>query len=267
MKLVKFAAICAAAVSVSAIADDVSNTIAILPVAQTLKVMPLAVNFTDAAGNMLTAENIVKTANLPSGSNLYVYNKSAGAYIKYTRKSDGSGWQLVQDKTYVVGATGTMVEGAGVTSDNLHVARGEAVFVETPAAPANDAKCYVAGVLPSTNTVITITEGANLVGVPKAAGFDLNAGPGSVTFTTIANSTITGGRLAAAGDVIQVATDDVGNFVRYYYNGTSWGKFVLEGDNEFTQTSSFVTTGCVIPAGQGFWYIRKSGTGSMTISW
>ena len=259
MKLAKLAAICAAAVSVSAIADDASTVLTILPVSRSLTFMPLTVNYTDAAGNLLTAEKVVKTANLPDNSKLYVYTGNQ-VYIKYTLKSDKSGWDLVQDKTYTVGSNGQLSEGTGVTSDNQPVARGAAVFLETPSATA----FYLAGTMPETNTVTQITEGANLVGVPKAAEFNLN-GPG-VTFSNIASSTVVSGRISVAGDIIEVPTSDNGASTRYYYNGTAWGKIVTSGSG-FTMTSSFDAEHSTIPAGQGFWYVRKAGAGATTITW
>lgn len=271
MKLAKIAFACVAAVSISAVAEDFSNTVAILPVAKTLNAMPLTANFTDAEGNALPAEKVVKTANLPTGSYLYVYNN--GVYIKYALKSDKSGWDLVQNKTYTVGANGALTEGDGVTSANLPVARGTAVFLETPA--NESATFYVAGTpvdydpnTPGSGTTTTISEGANLIGAPTAAAFDLNSN--TATWTGIAESTFTSdaatAKISAIGDAIEVPTGDGGVSTTYYYRkGTGWncwGYFVKSG-----RSSTFTTTGCEIPAGRGFWYIRKASAGSMTIRW
>ena len=256
MKLAKFAA----AVSLSAVADEASNTFAILPVAKTLTVMPLTVNFTDVDGSALPATKIVKTAGL-AGSSLYVYDKENGKYTTYVL-SDGNEWVLANDgKTYTINAQGQLVEGTGTQAEANPVARGAAVFLETPSSFTGN--FYVAGT-PGAGATINITEGANLIGAPTAAEFNLNAE--NVTWTTIANSTITNGRLAAAGDIIEVPTADGGASTRYYYNGTAWGKIVASGSG-FTMTSSFVTDGCTIPAGKGFWYVRKAGAGAMTIAW
>ncbi len=259
MKLAKIAFACVAAVSLSAVADEFSNTVAILPVARTLTAMPLTVNFTDANGNPLSADKVVKTAGLPSDAALYVYDKTK--YTKYVLS--GTSWVLANDgNTYTIGANGQLVVGSGTQAEANPLARGSAVFLETPSG-FNNGKFYVAGT-PGANTTTSITEGANLVGAPTAADFNLNAG--AATFTTIANSTITNGRLAEAGDMIEVPASDTGASIRYYYNGTKWGKLVQSGSG-FTMTSSFVTEGCIIPAGQGFWYVRKAGAGPMTITW
>lgn len=259
MKLVKFAAICAAAVSVSAIAEDVSNTIAILPVAKTLNAMPLTVNFTAADGTALSAANIVKTAGLPSGSALYVYDKANSKYTKYVLS--GNAWALANDgKTYTINASGQLVEGEGSQAEANPVAPGAAVFLETPA--NTDATFYVAGT-PASGATTTVSAGANLIGAPTAAAFDLNSD--TANFSSIAETTFTtsGNKIKSKGDMIQVPTSDGGLSTTYYYKkGTGWVKAVVDGG-----TTTYSAVGCVIPAGQGFWYIRKAGMADMTITW
>lgn len=266
MKLVKFAAICAAAVSVSAIAEDVpvSNTLAILPVAKTLNAMPLTVNFTAADGSALSAANIVKTAGLPSGSALYVYDKVNSKYTKYVLS--GNAWALANDgKTYTINASGQLVEGQGDQAEANPVAPGAAVFLETP---AGSATFYVAGT-PATGATTTVSAGANLIGAPTAAAFDLNSN--TATWPAIKPTTFTGNtdkdKVVEIGDTIQVPSSDGGLSDVYYYRAKEdnlwgcWGKFVRSG-----RSSTFVTTDCIIPAGRGFWYLRAD-SNSMTITW
>lgn len=264
MKLAKFAFICAAAVSVSAVADDVSNEIAILPVAKTLNAMPLTVNFTDAEGHALSASNIVKTAGLPSDSALYVYDKEHGKYTKYVLS--GTAWTLANDgKIYTINPNGQLAEGTGTQAEANPVPRGAAVFLET----SGSATFYVAGT-PGSGTITTITPGANLIGAPTAAAFKLNNN--TAVWSGISNTTFTAkfGKLKVAGDMIQVPTADGGASDTYYYKeNVGWGKFVTTGASATNAgTTTFVTEEdeTTIPAGLGFWYIRQGDT-NMTITW
>ena len=260
MKLAKFAFVCAAAVSLTAVADGeyTSSTLAILPVTKTLNAMPLTVNFTAADGTALPATKIVKTAGLPAGSALYVYNKTAGTYTKY--ELSGTEWVPAQGgKTYVINNAGQLVEGTAAAASDVSVARGAAVFLETP---SGNATFYVAGT-PGSGTTTTVSPGANLIGAPTAAAFDLNSN--TATWSAIAASTFTtsGNKIKSKGDMIQVPTSDSGFSTVYYYKqGTGWVKAVVDGE-----TTTYSASGCEIPAGQGFWYIRKAGTDPMTITW
>jgi len=270
MKLAKIAFICAAAASLTVAAEDVSSTIGILRVEKSLTAMPLTVNFTDSNGNALTADKVVKTAGLPSSSALYVYDKATSAYTKYTL--NGTAWERTNDgKKYVVGSDGQMTASESLPASDVTVARGAAVFLETPSGSA-DLDFYLAGT-PGSGTETQITEGANLIGAPTAADFDLNSN--TATWETIRASTFTssGNKVKTKGDIIQVTTGDNGSTINYYYKGTpstnggegeqlGWVKAVTNGD-----TTTYTNVGCVIPAGKGFWYIRKSGAGSMTITW
>ena len=264
MKLVKFAAICAAAVSLSAMAEDYSNTLAILPVAKALNAMPLTVNFTDANGEALSASNVVKTANLPAGSALYVYD-GVSAYTKFNLS--GTAWVPTNDgKKYVVNSSGQLVVGDAAAASDVHVARGAAVFLETP--NESSPTFYLAG-KPGSGTITTITSGANLIGAPTAAVFDLNSN--TADWATIKPTTFTGNtatdKVVEVGDTIQVPSSDGGLSDVYYYRAKEdnqwgcWGKFVRSG-----RSSTFVTTGCTIPAGRGFWYLRADSS-NMTITW
>lgn len=274
MKLAKIAFACVAAVSISAVADDYSNTVAILPVEKTLTAMPLTVNFTDANGNALSADKVVKTAGLPSGSALYVYDKDTSTYTKFDLDYTNKAWVPANGgKTYVLNESGQLVEGTAPAASAVNVTRGAAVFLETPSTFSGN--FYVAGTpvdydpnTPGSGTTTTISEGANLIGAPTAAAFDLNSN--TATWTGIAESTFTSdaatAKISAIGDAIEVPTGDGGVSTTYYYRkGTGWncwGYFVKSG-----RSSTFTTTGCEIPAGRGFWYIRKASAGSMTIRW
>ena len=261
MKLAKFAFVCAAVASLTAVADDVSSTLAILPVTKTLNAMPLTVNFTDANGAALSASNIVKTANLPVGSALYVYD-GVSAYTKYNLS--GTAWVPTNDgKKYVVNSSGQLEASDASAASDVTVAPGAAVFVETPA--NQSVTFYVAG-KPASGATTTITAGANLIGAPTAAAFNLNSD--TAVFSNIAESTFTtsGNKIKSYGDIIQVPTSDGGLATQYFYrldtaNSANSGWVKANGSGGYTKDN------CIIPAGQGFWYIRKAGTDSMTITW
>ena len=265
MKLAKFAFVCAAAAALTAVADDpdyTSSELAILPVAKTLNAMPLAVSFTESDGQPLSATKIVKTANLPDGSALYVYDKQHSKYTKYVLNNDKTDWTLANDgKTYIINANGQVEEGEGEQAAANPVARGAAVFLETPSDANPTPTFYMAGKPASGTITTTLYPGANLVGAPTGTEVNLN----TLTYSNISNSTITAGRLISTGDVIEYASGNGGLRVRYYYNGEHWGKIVTSGSG-FTNTSVFDDTTITIPAGQGFWYIR-AGSENASITW
>lgn len=251
MKLAKFAFVCAAVASLSAIADGeaVSSTLAILKADNSdgLRSFPVGINFA-AADGAVSVSNAVKTASLPADTLLYVWDDSEKKYAVY--EIDGNYW--TSSKTvYFDGTNATQTTVSNPDAKKL--AAGSGAFIQFPSnVDPTQYAVILAGNLPSSASV-TVTPGANLICAPVAGAFNLS---GAASWSAISNSTFTAkGKLKVPGDMIQVPTADGGASTTYYYNGTAWG----------TVGSSF-TPGGSIPAGQAFWYIRK-GESNMTITW
>ena len=180
-----------------------------------------------------TSENIapkelVKAANLPPGTMLYVFNGTS----YYAWRQDGGAW-VIPDYASTEKISGVTVE----TTDSCRLAKGSALWVVLPDADSYSATIYVYGngVAPATSSTV-------------AAGNSLVANP----LQTAASFTVTG---AATGDIITIPNDS-GAPTLFRYNGTKWRTFgpgIAPADATLSMA-----------AGQGFWYSAK---GQVTINW
>lgn len=250
MKLVKFAAICAAAVSVSAIADDVSNEIGLLKVnnENNLHTVPVGINFA-AANGPVSVSNAVKTAGLPAGTFMFVYDSATGKYSKYSISENA--WTSAA--SYYVDGNGELSETAVTSPDAMTIPAGSAVFLQLPStATPSEVNVITAG-KPVSTSATSITAGANLCCFPVGKAVNLNtdtadvakliSNPTATTFKNEAKTVVT-----TQGDTIVVITADTGASRMYYYDGSNWG-YIGGG-----WTKSFITNDATIPGGLGFWY-------------
>ena len=281
MKLNKLPFLFALAVAVSASAAVTTNKVesanifGLLPVTSSLAKTPIAVCFGAVAGqavvsgnatnivavdSQIAVSNIIKTATLSVGDELYVWDKENSRYNVYKLTDGGSGVKYWAPQTsYTIGANG---ETSNTAIDSAIATQkwGQAVWLYRKDTASN---IYLFGqVHSSAATQTVVTAGNNLIGAPTAAAFDLN----SIVWTGVNASTIDGTNIKEVGDVIHVIRKDLGKTTDYYYDGTAWGYrsvTVTDGLPGYTWTK----TGCIVPAGTGFWYVRKTGTGDMTITW
>ena len=258
MKLVKFAAICAAAVSVSAIAEDVSNEIALLKVdnANNLRTIPVGINFSAADGSAVSVSNAVKTAGLPEGTFLYVYDTAAGKYSKYA--ISGNSW--VSSSSYYVDGNGQLSQTEVASPDAMTLPAGSAAFLELPSTETPSQVNVITAGKPVATSAAQLSNGANLCCFPVGKAVNLNtdtadvakliSNPTATTFTSDAKTAV-----ATQGDTIVVLTADSGSSRMYYFDGTNWGYI---GRANGAWAKSFITEGATIPGGLGFWYNKVS---------
>ena len=254
MKLAKFAFVCAAAVSVSAFSEDVSNEIALLKVnnVNNLHTIPVGINFSAADGSGVSVSNAVKTAGLPSGTLLYAY--SNGKYYIYSIVNNA--W--TSNAKWYLNSEGQLTEEQTVSANAMLLPAGTAAFLKLPdnATPA-EVNVITAG-KPATSAA-TIGSGANLCCFPVGKAVNLNqksteaadyaapikASPTVTTFVKDSNKTA----ISTAGDTIVMPRSDTGASRVFYFDGTDWGYI-----GKANGVKTFITTDATIPGGIGFWY-------------
>jgi hypothetical protein len=219
-KLLSFAV---ASLAVAAVADTYSPTIGVTEVTTTLRNTIVAVPFTSLSSDAnISANDLVKTANLAEGTALYIFNgTSYSAWVLENGAWNGA----------IPANTATGV-GTPTAATATPLAKGSAIWLSRPASDTAESKTfYIYGKWsnPSSFTV--------------AAGSQLVANPLQTTATlSVANP--------AAGDEIITASDDVP--VRYVYrvnSKTQVGQWRKDNAQATLPT---------IPAGQGFWYVAAS---------
>lgn len=252
-----------------------ANVFGLLQVASTLSNTPVVVNFGAIAGtnvvsndgtttNLMPANvpiavsNIVKTATLTVGDKLYAWNDSTARYDVYKLTDGGSGLK------YWAPQTTTKIDSNGVeqtTAADAGIATqlwGAAVWVIRQNTASN---IYVFGQVYTGKVSTVVKAGNNLIGAPTAAAYDLNAT--GHDWSGINKTTLNGTRIVSRGDSIKVSSDDDGTVTTYYYVDSAWGCFTQSGT---PAAKTWTTTGCTIPAGKGFWFVR-SGSSGLTITW
>lgn len=255
MKLAKFAFVCAAVASLTAVADDAaSDMLGIMKVDKPsgLLTVPVGINFA-AANGAVSVSNAVKTAGLPSGTLLYAYN---GNDMYYVYGISGSSW--VTNSSYYVDEFGVMTTTPAVGADALTLPAGSSVFLKLPQELQTGEQIIIAG-KPVESSTVTFNDGANLCCFPVGKSVDLNSDSASVatlikttptptTFGNDAKSLVT-----TKGDTIAVITADSGASRVYYYDDdtSKWG--YIGRANPSSPKKSFIAE-AVIPGGVGFWY-------------
>lgn len=192
----------------------------------------------------VTVSNLLNTASLASGDELYAYDDTNNKYAKWTW--NGTTWN---DPTTFV--NGDKVSAA--KADVVTLARGKGFILKRNSA-TEAASYYISGQYSGAATNVTITAASNgvygwtLIAPPTAAEFDINNG---ITWTGNIHS----------NDVIIV-----GLGTQYTRNdaNTAWQKY--SGLNATTHFKEYTTTGVTIPAGRGAWY-RRASEESLTLTW
>lgn len=220
----------AIAAASTALAVESSNTFGILRVDSTAAETVVAIPWVAAGtGTAIAVKDVVKTAGLNDGDQLYYYND--GNYKLWVL--EGGAWK---GATSVKGENGGKVTAA--EGDNTTLARGGAIILvrSNPAA-----QFYLYGQYTTAGASVTpTTNGKSLIAPPLTTDFDLNKS-GAMTGTP------------SAGDMIIV---DLGTVLTYNgaVNGWSQAKTVFS-DGTFTTT--YDRSKATIPAGKGVWYVSK----------
>lgn len=258
-KLLTIAAIAAAS---TALAVESSNTFGILKVTipagqqNTVIAAPwcdAGATTTEAQGE-IKVKDIVKTANLTpattadNGDKLYVFNGNAYSDAFQLRTENG-----------IVQWVGISINGASAGSDATAIQRGQAIVLALNAAPTEAKDIYLYGQYTTVGASTTIARGS-----AETPAYTLVAPTGVANDTTLNSDWLT------AQDNLTPAADDM-VFIpgKGFYPFSLGNGFGVTKPGEFNpSTGSWGTpsfTAATVPTGTGFWYISKSGSGTINL--
>ena len=194
--------------------------------------------------------DLVMTSGLETGDAILVYDAANDRFKSWV--ISGGAWS----STPVADVAGTVITG---DAQSEAIARGQAFwFVKKTFTAGDTYNLYLYGqdsTAGATSTVAPGTSGSpaySLVASPKTTAADLNT-VGTFGFTP------------NAADEIRVPRYNLPDLV-YTYKATElgWGTSTSVQIGETGRYKKVWTKGCTIPAGTGFWYVSKGGSGTIT---
>ena len=214
--------------------------------------LPLAAAYTGTGATELTVANVVQTATLAEGDELYAYDPARKQYDVYTLGKDGK-WTAV--KTVEVSASGTATETTSPAAADRVITCGRGFWIVRKGAASDAKPVRLVGDVPATAATVKIPEAAadgkpsaTLIGVPSDWKL---------------NETDWTGK-AVRKDTIRVLNEDVEAWHEIRYDGTKWIEYRQEMDAT-TKTITFKTSDApVLKGGYAVWYMH-AGTDSFTL--
>lgn len=210
--------------------------------------LPLAAAYTGTGATKLTVANIVQTATLAEGDELYAYDYDPDKkqYDVYTLGTDGK-WTAV--KTVEVSASGKATETTSPVAADRVITRGRGFWIVRKADASRAKSVRLVGDVPATAATVEIQAAADgkpsatLVGVPSDWKL---------------NETDWTGK-AAKGDKIRVLNEDGKAWREIVYDGTKW----IEGIQKVGENGTVTFEKNENPSlkgGYAVWYMRAGET-------
>ena len=208
--------------------------------------LPLAAAYTGTGATKLTVANIVQTATLAEGDELYAYDPERKQYDVYTLGKDGK-WTAV--RTVEVSASGTATETTSPAAADRVITRGRGFWIVREGAARGAQPVRLVGAVPATAATVEIPAAADgkpsatLVGVPS--DWKLN----ETNWTD----------KAAKGDKIRVLNKDGEAWREIVYDGTKW----IEGIQKVGENGTVTFEKNENPSlkgGYAVWYMRAGET-------
>lgn len=208
--------------------------------------LPLAAAYTGTGATELTVANIVQTATLAEGDELYAYDPGQKQYDVYTLGTDGK-WTAV--KTVEVSASGTAAETTNPAAADRVITRGRGFWIVRKADASRAKPVRLVGDVPATAATVAIPAAvdgkpsATLIGVPS--DWKLN----ETNWTD----------KAAKGDKIRVLNKDGEAWREIVYDGTKW----IEGIQKVGENGTVTFEKNENPnlkGGYAVWYMRAGET-------
>ena len=208
--------------------------------------LPLAAAYTGTGATELTVANIVQTATLAEGDELYAYDPGKKRYDVYTLGKDRT-WTAV--KTVEVSASGKAKETTSPAAANRVITCGRGFWIVRKGAASDAKPVRLVGNVPETAAKVEIPEAADgkpsatLIGVPS--DWKLNE------TDKIEN--------AAKGDKIRVLNEDGKAWREIVYDGTKW----IEGIQKVGENGTVTfekNENPVLKGGYAVWYMRAGET-------
>lgn len=214
--------------------------------------LPLAAAYTGTGATELTVSNVVQTATLAEGDELYAYDpeRKRKQYDVYTLGKDGK-WTAV--KTVEVSASGKATETTSPAAADRVITCGRGFWIVRKGAASDAKPVRLVGDVPATAATVTIPAAvdgkpsATLIGVPS--DWKLNE------TDKIEN--------AAKGDKIRVLNEDGKAWREIVYDGTKW----IEGVQKVGENGAVTfekNENPVLKGGYAVWYMR-AGKSSFTL--
>lgn len=213
--------------------------------------LPLAAAYTGTGATELTVSNVVQTATLAEGDELYAYDydPERKQYDVYTLGTDGK-WTAV--KTVEVSASGTATETTSPAAADRVITRGRGFWIVRKDDASRAKSVRLVGDVPATAATVAIPAAvadgkpsATLIGVPS--DWMLN---GNGTDWT---------DKAAKGDKIRVLNEDGKAWREIVYDGTKWIEGVQKVGENGTVTFE-KNENPVLKGGYAVWYMRAGKT-------
>ena len=171
------------------------------------------------------------------------------AYYYYYNDAEAGWTAIATEQEMPDGSKKTLTPPAASAFD---VARGQGFWIKRAA--GSGTSVYVQGQVSETKQATTVGEGLNLISYASLESFDLNA----IDWTGAAGA----GGISASTDRILVSKGDGSYYTTYhYYTGGSRTEF---NGKWVSTTGTIALPAANIPAGQCFWYLRRSGNGAFT---
>ena len=214
----------------------------------------------DQNGGAIPVDKLVLTDNLANGDTLLHWNASA---------NEGNGvWEawVVANSVWTPVSVVDGMQAATVTAgaSDATLTRGDAIWVNRTFSGTSTPFYLYGQVTAGSATATTLARGTattnayTMVGNPLTEEKAVN----SLTFT---------GGINTGDAIVWGNSTSIGGVKELTYDGKEWGSF--------TTTKATLPSGLVvnqkswtcstdsIPAGQGFWYVSKGGTGTLTVAW
>ena len=213
--------------------------------------LPLAAAYTGTGATELTVANVVQTATLAEGDELYAYDPERKQYDVYTLGKDGK-WTAV--KTVEVSASGKATETTSPAAADRVITCGRGFWIVRKGAASDAKPVRLVGDVPATAATVTIPAAAadgkpsaTLIGVPS--DWTLN---GNGTDWT---------DKAAKGDKIRVLNEDGKAWREIVYDGTKWIEGIQKQKVDENGTVTFEKNeNPVLKGGYAVWYMRAGET-------
>lgn len=215
--------------------------------------LPLAAAYTGTGATELTVANIVQTATLAEGDELYAYDPDKKQYDVYTLGADGK-WTAV--KTVEVSASGKATETTSPAAADRVITRGRGFWIVRKADVSRAKSVRLVGDVPATAATVKIpaaaadgTPSATLIGVPSD--------------WTLNETDWTG--KAVRKDTIRVLNEDGEAWHEIRYDGTKWIEYRQEMDDATKTITVTTDENPNLKGGYAVWYMR-AGTDSFTLT-
>lgn len=215
--------------------------------------LPLAAAYTGTGATELTVANIVQTATLAEGDELYAYDPGQKQYDVYTLGKDGK-WTAV--KTVEVSASGTATETMSPAAADRVITRGRGFWIVRKGAASGAKTVRLVGDVPATAATVKIPAAA-ADGKPSAT---LIGVPSDWTL----NETDWTGK-AVRKDTIRVLNEDGEAWHEIRYDGTKWIEYRQEMDDATKTITVTTDENPNLKGGYAVWYMR-AGTDSFTLT-